>query len=190
MTPGRAAGRDLVVWYDDDERHIFDAYCPHLGAHFGYGGRVVDGCLVCPFHEWSFAADGSNVDIPYATKPNRKARVRSYPTMVRNRQVLFWYHPDPAVAPAWDMPEAVEGTAVECMRFSKRVRSVWQESRRTRSTWPTSPRCTACRRWGGGRDGSSTVRCGRVQSAPSFNTARGDFEGASSRRATARASAS
>ena len=71
----RAVERDLVAWNDGIEWHVFDAYCPHLGAHFGVGGRVEDGCLVCPFHEWSFDGNGANVGIPYAERPNRKARV-------------------------------------------------------------------------------------------------------------------
>ena len=43
----RAQGTDLVLWRDDtagdDESawRVFDAYCPHLGAHLGVGGRVV-----------------------------------------------------------------------------------------------------------------------------------------------------
>lgn len=33
--------RKLVVWRDDDgATHVNDAFCPHLGAHFGYGGQV------------------------------------------------------------------------------------------------------------------------------------------------------
>ena len=62
----RAQGTDLVLWRDDtagdDESawRVFDAYCPHLGAHLGVGGRVDGGCLVCPFHEWTFRADGRN----------------------------------------------------------------------------------------------------------------------------------
>ena len=39
---------DLVAWNDGADWHVFDAYCPHL-ARMGVGGRVEDGCLVCPF---------------------------------------------------------------------------------------------------------------------------------------------
>jgi nitrite reductase/ring-hydroxylating ferredoxin subunit len=70
-------GRSLVLWQSDGERHLVDSVCPHLGAHLGVGGRVEDGCLVCPFHEWSYGADGTNVAIPYSERPNRKARFES-----------------------------------------------------------------------------------------------------------------
>ena len=127
VTRFRAVERDLVVWNDGADWHVFDAYCPHLGAHLGVGGRVEDGCLVCPFHEWAFDADGANVAIPYADRPNRKARVGSYVTQVRNRHVIFWYHPDQAVGPLWEIPDALPDDAVECMRFTRRIKTVWQE---------------------------------------------------------------
>lgn len=87
VAPVGAFGRDLVLWTDGTDHRVFDAFCPHLGAHFGHGGRVEDGCLICPFHEWSFAADGSNTSIPYANRPNGRARVRSYPVVIRDPYV-------------------------------------------------------------------------------------------------------
>lgn len=127
VTPLHLFGRDVVLWNDGDEFHLFDAYCAHLGAHLGHGGTVEDGCIVCPFHGWAFDSDGANAVIPYAERPNRKARVRAHPTVVRNRQLLAWYHPDPDVSPAWEIPDALPDDPVECMRFTTTVRSVWQE---------------------------------------------------------------
>src|SRR4051812_28747309 len=80
VAPLEAFGMELVLWRDGGAHHLAEAWCPHLGAHIGYGGRVDDGCVVCPFHEWSFASDGTNVAIPYADRPNRKARLRTLPT--------------------------------------------------------------------------------------------------------------
>lgn len=131
VTSVRYQDTDLVVWRDDaggePAYRVFDAYCPHLGAHLGVGGRVDDGCLVCPFHEWSFAADGTNVAIPYADRPNRKARIRAYPTAVRNGQLLFWFHPDPDVPPKWEVAQALTDEHREVGRYTWTVRSVWQE---------------------------------------------------------------
>src|SRR4249919_3838106 len=101
--PITAFGRELVLWRNDGEHHLADAFCPHLGAHLGFGGRIDDGCLVCPFHEWEFSSDGANTKIPYAERPNRRARLRTYPTIVRNRHLLAWYHPDQTIAPSWDI---------------------------------------------------------------------------------------
>ena len=126
--PVDAFDEELVVWRDDaGDRHVADAWCPHLGAHLGYGGRVETNCIVCPFHEWRFDADGRNTEIPYADRPNRKAQLRTYPTMVRNRHLLVWRHPDPSVAPMWDIPEVLPDNPVECMRMDRTVGTAWQE---------------------------------------------------------------
>ena len=41
-----SAGRELVVFRGEDgEAHVLDAHCPHLGAHLGHGGRVVENTI-------------------------------------------------------------------------------------------------------------------------------------------------
>lgn len=62
-------GQNFVVFRTESgEVHIFDAYCPHLGANLGVGGIVKDDCIECPFHQWSFrASDGECTNIPYST---------------------------------------------------------------------------------------------------------------------------
>jgi phenylpropionate dioxygenase-like ring-hydroxylating dioxygenase large terminal subunit len=37
----------------------FDAYCPHLGAHVGIGGKVVGETLRCPFHAFRYDTAGA-----------------------------------------------------------------------------------------------------------------------------------
>jgi len=129
VAPAYAFGHDLVLWRDgaDSTYRASAAWCPHLGAHIGHGGRVEDGCLVCPFHEWSFDLGGANVSIPYAERPNRKARLRTFPTIARNRHLLAWYHPDAQQAPMWDVPEALPEHPVECLRLDRRIGTAWQE---------------------------------------------------------------
>jgi len=89
-------GRHLALWRDEQGQvHLNDAFCPHLGGHFGYGGKV-NGCnLQCPFHGWEFDAAGTNVKIPYSERVNTKATVRSYPIReIGNNLVVAWYHPN------------------------------------------------------------------------------------------------
>ncbi|MCU0267241.1 MAG: Rieske 2Fe-2S domain-containing protein [Acidimicrobiales bacterium] len=101
-------GRDLVLWRDaEGTAHVQDAICPHLGAHLGHGGHVEQCNLQCPFHGWLFDGEGRNVEIPYAERPNGKARLRTYPVLDRNGLVLAWYHPEQA-PPMWDIPEIPE----------------------------------------------------------------------------------
>jgi phenylpropionate dioxygenase-like ring-hydroxylating dioxygenase large terminal subunit len=101
-------GTHLVAWRDEaGQAHVMDAFCPHLGAHLGHGGAV-EGCeLVCPFHGWKFDAEGANTDIPYSDRINRKARIRTYPTVERNGLTLVWYHPDD-LPPRWEVTEVGE----------------------------------------------------------------------------------
>jgi 3-ketosteroid 9alpha-monooxygenase subunit A len=100
--------RRLVAWRDEDgAAHVNDAFCPHLGAHLGYGGSVSGDDLVCPFHGWRFNAEGQNTLIPYSERLNKKACVQSFPVTERNGLVMAWYHPG-ADAPKWEIPEIPE----------------------------------------------------------------------------------
>ena len=127
----RLLARDLVLWRDEDgTAHVMDAYCPHLGANLGIGGRV-EGChLVCPYHWWSWDGEGRNVSIPYSDRVNNKARVRTYRTVERNGFVMFWFHPDADQSPLWEVPELPEYRSDEWIAVEPAewvVRCPWQE---------------------------------------------------------------
>ncbi len=135
LEPGSATalrywGTDLVLWRDEGgDFHLQDAYCPHLGAHLGVGGKVIGATLECPFHGWTFNGEGSCVQIPYSDKVNRKARLRTYPTIVRNGMVMSWRHPD-EIDPMWEIPEIPEmadDTWSESYRSSYVINTVPQE---------------------------------------------------------------
>ena len=99
----RLFGKDLVAFRGDDGvPAVFDAHCPHLGAHLG-DGRVVGGTLECPFHRWRFGTSGACAAVPYATRLPR-ARAKSYPVREWNGLVLAFYHPAGA-EPSIDMPD-------------------------------------------------------------------------------------
>ncbi|MBN3323830.1 DAF36 desaturase, partial [Atractosteus spatula] len=95
----------------DGTAHVVDAYCPHLGANLAVGGRVVGGCIECPFHGWQFRGeDGRCVRIPYAEKVPDFARIRTWPSCELNGMVFVWYHCD-GVDPTWRIPEQEEITS-------------------------------------------------------------------------------
>lgn len=107
--PARYWGRHLVIWRDErEELHVQDAFCPHLGAHLGHGGTVEDCEIVCPFHGWKFDAEGTNTEIPYSNRTNRKGRLRTFPVIEVNGMSMAWYHPDADVDPMWDVPTIPE----------------------------------------------------------------------------------
>jgi nitrite reductase/ring-hydroxylating ferredoxin subunit len=108
VKPLRYFGRHLVLWRGQDGvAHVQDAFCPHLGAHLGHGGKVVDCELACPFHGWRFDEHGDNTLIPYSERVNKKGKLRTYPVIERNGLLMTWYHPFEA-EPMWDIPEVPE----------------------------------------------------------------------------------
>ena len=96
---------------DDGVAHATAAFCPHLGAHLGHGGRVEGKHLVCPFHGWRFDGDGVCVDIPYASVMPRRAAdgacLFSYPVQERSGMVWAWHHPRRR-PPLFDLDEVPE----------------------------------------------------------------------------------
>ena len=93
------------------EAHVMDAYCPHLGAHLGHGGKVNGNAITCPFHAWSFNGAGECVDVPYAKEIPKRARdsqcLYSYPVQECNRMVWAWYHPR-KLAPLFELDQIEE----------------------------------------------------------------------------------
>ncbi len=126
----RYFGRELVLFRSGDGTvRAFDAFCPHLGAHLGHGGRVVGDTLRCPFHGWRFDAAGACVEIPYARHIPPNARLHAWPTEERNGVILVWHHAKGA-APDWHVPEIPDWSAPgwsEPVVRSFRVRAHCQE---------------------------------------------------------------
>lgn len=114
-------GRHLVLWRDDEGvAHLQDAYCPHLGAHLAYGGRVKGCNLMCPFHGWEFDGDGVNAKIPYSERTNAKARIRTYPVReLSGHFIMAWYHPDDE-PPHWELEEQAEATDADFSEWTTR----------------------------------------------------------------------
>jgi nitrite reductase/ring-hydroxylating ferredoxin subunit len=42
--------RPLIAVREAERVRVFDAACPHRGAHLGHGGRIEAGAIVCQFH--------------------------------------------------------------------------------------------------------------------------------------------
>ena len=90
---------------------VLEAFCPHLGAHLGHGGKVHGEAIACPFHGWQFNGGGECVDVPYAKEIPKRARDRqclySYPVRECNRMVWAWYHPR-RLPPLFELDEVPE----------------------------------------------------------------------------------
>ncbi len=107
VKPVRYFAREMVVWRGENGRpRVLDAYCRHLGAHMGHGGRVNGNDLECPFHAWQYNEHGAVTHIPYArTIPPQAKRencVRAWPVEECNGFVYVWHHPD-NIAPLFEI---------------------------------------------------------------------------------------
>jgi 3-ketosteroid 9alpha-monooxygenase subunit A len=101
-------GQKLVAFRGDSgAARVLDAYCPHLGADLGVGGKVVEDTVRCPFHAWRFAGDGACVEIPYAQKIPPRACVKAWPVRERNGLVFVW-HDRLGRPPSFEIPEIAE----------------------------------------------------------------------------------
>lgn len=105
VRPVKALGRDLVVFRTEDGvAHVTNAYCPHLGAHLGHGGRVVGNNIRCPFHAWEFeGASGRCVKAAHGDPPPPRAAVKRWHVRENDGLVLVWYH-EAGEDPEWYVP--------------------------------------------------------------------------------------
>ncbi|MDO8863047.1 Rieske 2Fe-2S domain-containing protein [Haliea sp. E1-2-M8] len=135
-------GKELVLFRTESGKPVLlDAYCPHLGAHLGYGinessgqgGRIEGETIVCPFHAWKFNAEGYCTEVPYARnmppKIQGKQCLQTYPVVEDNQVIYAWYHPDNA-APLWEtesFPEANSDDWAPLQRFEWVIKTACQE---------------------------------------------------------------
>ena len=97
-------GQELVVFRTaSGEAAVVDAHCPHMGAHFGYGGTVQGETLRCPFHGFCFNAQGDCVSTPYGKRTPRM-RMNTWPVVERNGAVFTWFD-EAGREPQWEIPE-------------------------------------------------------------------------------------
>ena len=95
---------------ESGEAKLLEAFCPHLGAHLGHGGKVVGEHVACPFHAWELDGDGVVRNIPYARAIPPRAReqcLHSYPLQERNQMIFAWYHPR-RIEPTFDLEDIPE----------------------------------------------------------------------------------
>ena len=99
-------GEEIVAWCDEEGRIcVAEAVCPHMGSNLGpdVGGRVRNGCLVCPFHGFEYDTTGQCVAAPYATAP-RTAKLKIFETREILGLVFAWWGSG-GRASQWRLPD-------------------------------------------------------------------------------------
>lgn len=99
----------LVIWWQEKTQQwtVFSDICPHRLAPLSEG-RIVDGCLECPYHGWQFSETGACEKIPFQAEgaiahENPRAAVRCYPSEVK-QGILFVYAGNPENAVTKPIP--------------------------------------------------------------------------------------
>lgn len=114
-------GQDLVLYRTESgEARLMDAYCRHLGAHLGAGGKVDGDGIRCPFHGWRYDGEsGQCTDIPY-TDDNfvpKSAKIRSFPIVERNHMIWAWHHLEEG-EPFFEVPDVPEFSDEEWLPYA------------------------------------------------------------------------
>ncbi|ARV57257.1 hypothetical protein BZZ01_00210 [Nostocales cyanobacterium HT-58-2] len=95
-------GQPLVAWRNQNGHPvIMERYCSHMGASLAIG-KVVEGCIQCPFHHWRFDSSGECVAIPDVERIPPRARQATYVTAERYGYIWIWYG---SQTPLFSLPE-------------------------------------------------------------------------------------
>jgi 3-ketosteroid 9alpha-monooxygenase subunit A len=114
-------GEKLVAYRGEDGAvHVLDAYCAHMGADLGSGGRVIGNHIECPFHAWRYCGTGECVNIPYAKKIPDRARQRAWRTREVNGLVLV-HHDAAGREPDFEIPVIAEYGTSEWLPWTTKI---------------------------------------------------------------------
>lgn len=100
-------GEKIVLWRANDKPTAAIDRCCHRTAQLSKG-VVIDDCLRCPYHGWSFDRNGICVNVPQLNADQKipdSYRVKSFPCVDRYGYVWVCLEADPLL-PIPDIPEA------------------------------------------------------------------------------------
>lgn len=87
-------GRDLVFWRDQAGQVVaMEDRCPHRQVKLSLG-KVVDGCIECPFHGFQYDRKGDCQLIPANGKNGPRPKIfqaKSYPVREEHSFIWLWY---------------------------------------------------------------------------------------------------
>lgn len=93
-------GTMVGVFHHKGEFFAINDFCPHMGASLSDGHVAEDGCVMCPWHAWSFSIkDGTWMD-------NRKSGIKTqtYEVRVQDGHVQVLVPPPEAAKETDDRP--------------------------------------------------------------------------------------
>lgn len=100
----RFMGRELLLFRTQSGRlTASEAFCPHMGSHIGYGGRVEGELLRCPFHGFCFNCQGQCEKTGKGNKPKTPLSLKLWPCK-ESHGLVFVFHDEKGRPPTWDVP--------------------------------------------------------------------------------------
>jgi aminopyrrolnitrin oxygenase len=84
----------IIYRTTNDEVAIFEKYCPHMGAALSLG-KIIDDCIQCPFHHWSYDREGTCVNIPSLDRIPSKAKLKKIFSREMYGLIWIWYGDEP-----------------------------------------------------------------------------------------------
>ncbi|MEZ5473914.1 MAG: aromatic ring-hydroxylating dioxygenase subunit alpha [Steroidobacteraceae bacterium] len=115
----KVLGLNFVIYRDSKGRpHVLSDTCVHRGGSLGGAwelgktNRIVDDCIVCPYHGWEYDGDGDCKNIPsigYGKKVPGRAKVDAYPT-VEKYGIVFAF--------LGDLPEEERPPLVDVVEYA------------------------------------------------------------------------
>lgn len=85
----RLLGVDIVLWMSQGAIHAMRDLCIHRGAKLSLG-KVVNDCLMCPYHGWHYNNQGQCVHIPAHPEQVPPAKARTEVYQVKIRYDMVW----------------------------------------------------------------------------------------------------
>ena len=82
----RVEGRPIALFADGDGLYAIDNACRHNGAPID-DGFVHDGCVVCPWHGWTFELATGRQVVLFGSIPG----LRTYPVRVEGDEVSILF---------------------------------------------------------------------------------------------------
>jgi len=117
VLPLRFFGQELALYRGQDGQPILlNAICPHMGTNIARNttsyvvqdGHVEGDSIRCPYHGWSFGADGKCDSIPYHDGPiPPKAKLKAWRVEERYGCIWTWHDPEDG-EPDYDLPAIPE----------------------------------------------------------------------------------
>ena len=116
-------GKELVAWRDKAGLPIImEQYCSHMGMSLAQG-EVIDGCIHCPFHNWTYDNTGQCVAIPNVEHIPPKAHQHSYITQERYGYIWAWYGTKEPLFPLPEVPAAENKQDYMLFRFYDKTKA-------------------------------------------------------------------